>query len=111
MTGSALHTVDRREFLKTTAIAAAATVTGVAAGEGATRHADGVQPHGKLIDVSVSLSRWPCRRLPLDDASKLGAKLHSLGVVQAWAGSFEALLHKDLGLANARLAEECRTKG
>jgi hypothetical protein len=32
-------------------------------------------------------------------------------VTQAWAGNFEALLHKNLDAANARLADECRING
>ena len=32
-------------------------------------------------------------------------------ITQAWAGSFEAVLHKQLDASNRRLAEECRTRG
>jgi len=32
-------------------------------------------------------------------------------VTQAWAGTFEAILHNDLASANQRLADECRSAG
>jgi uncharacterized protein len=60
------------------------------------------------IDVNVSLFRHPTRRLPYDDAVSLAAFLQSKGVIQAWAGSFEALLHRDMAGVNLRLVEECR---
>jgi predicted TIM-barrel fold metal-dependent hydrolase len=64
-----------------------------------------------VIDVNVHLSRWPFRRLPDDDTPRLVARLKRGGVTQAWAGSFDALLHRDVAAVNSRLADECRTAG
>jgi len=64
-----------------------------------------------IIDVNVSLSRWPFRRLTGDESADLVARLRKRNVTQAWAGTFDGLLHKDLAAANARLARDCRTHG
>ena len=64
-----------------------------------------------MIDVNVSLFRWPFRRLAGDDTAGLVAALRKRNVVQAWAGSLEGVFHKDLTSANVRLAEECRRFG
>jgi len=64
-----------------------------------------------LIDVNVNLSRWPLRRLRGDDTAALVAMLRRQGVVQAWAASFDALLHKDIASVNSQLADECRRHG
>jgi len=60
-----------------------------------------------IIDVNVYLSRWPCRRLPLDETPRLVERMKKLGIGQAWVGSFDALLHRDIEGVNARLAAEC----
>lgn len=64
-----------------------------------------------MIDSNVSLSRWPFRRLPGDETPELVARLRKASVRQAWAGSFDALLHRDIGGVNSRLADECRRHG
>jgi predicted TIM-barrel fold metal-dependent hydrolase len=64
-----------------------------------------------VIDVNVSLFRWPFRRLAGDNTAGLVAALRKHNVVQAWAGSLEGVFHKDLTSANARLADECRRFG
>ncbi len=99
--------ISRRAFLGATV---AATTLALPAGQAAAV----IQPaavRGGLIDVNVSLSRWPLRRLLYDETPALVARLRRLGVTQAWAGSFDGVLHKDLGAVNARLARECRQHG
>jgi uncharacterized protein len=57
-----------------------------------------------IIDTNINLSRWPFRRLKGDETPDLVRWLRSRNVTQAWAGSFDRLLHKDIGGVNARLA-------
>lgn len=64
-----------------------------------------------LVDTNVHLFEWPFRRLPYDRTNALVAKLRRHGVQEAWAGSFEALLSKDLSGVNERLVEACRREG
>ena len=64
-----------------------------------------------IVDTNVYLSRWPFRRLTGDETPDLVARLRKRNVTQAWAGSFDGILHKDIGGVNARLASDCRTHG
>jgi uncharacterized protein len=64
-----------------------------------------------IVDVNVSLSRWPFRRLRGDEPAELVARLRKHNVSQAWAGTFDGIFHKDIAAANARLSKDCRTYG
>jgi predicted TIM-barrel fold metal-dependent hydrolase len=61
----------------------------------------------QIVDTNVSLFHWPFRRLPLDETQKLVDKLRWLGVTEAWAGSFEGLLQRDIAAVNQRLVDVC----
>lgn len=111
---------NRRAFLKTSLLAGAAatlaraaragdTAPAAAAPAASTSASSDVSPG--IVDTNINLFRWPFRRLKYDDTRALVAKLRKHRVVEAWAGSFEALLHKDLAGVNERLAAECRTHG
>lgn len=63
------------------------------------------------VDVNIHLGRWPFRRLKGDEPAELIAKLKAQNVQSAWAGSFDALLHRDLAAVNARLADDCQRHG
>jgi predicted TIM-barrel fold metal-dependent hydrolase len=65
-------------------------------------------PPLQIIDTNIHLFQWPFRRLPLDDCGKLVHKFRQLGISQAWAGNFEAILHRDISSANERLFKACR---
>lgn len=64
-----------------------------------------------IVDVNVNLSRWPFRRLAFDETARLVTKLRQNQITEAWAGSFDGLLHRDVAAVNARLAAECRKFG
>jgi predicted TIM-barrel fold metal-dependent hydrolase len=64
-----------------------------------------------IIDTNVYLSRWPFRRLHGDEPDELVAKLRRQNVEQAWVGSFDALLHRDVAAVNERLVQDCRQHG
>ena len=64
-----------------------------------------------IIDTHAYLSRWPFRRLAGDEPAVFVASMRAQGVGQAWVGSFDGLLHRDLSAVNTRLAADCRAHG
>jgi hypothetical protein len=106
--------IDRRSFLKNSLLGAAVvsaagaqSSTGQSAAQSAPATAS--QAPG-IIDTNVNLFRWPFRALKYGDTRALVAKLKKHRVIEAWAGSFEALFAKDMNGVNERLAAECREK-
>src|SRR5213592_3905357 len=108
--------IDRRKFLKNSLLGVAAVsfadrqplAAQTAAGSAAV--ATSSRAPG-IIDTNVNLFSWPFRALKYCDTKALVAKLRKHRVVEAWAGSFEALLSKDMNGVNTRLADECRAQG
>lgn len=106
-----LSQIERRDFLKSALLTAA--VAGIPRAEAA-RAKDasaGKAATGGWVDTNVSLFQWPCRRLPLDRTEALVEKLRQHGFAEAWAGSFEGILHRDIAGVNERLAAECQRIG
>src|SRR5215831_859625 len=105
--------IARRSFPKTSLLgtAAVALPTGQSlAAQTTAGNAPVVRSLG-IIDTNVNLFDWPFRALKYRDTKALVAKLKKHRIIEAWAGSFEALLSKDINGVNTRLAEECRKHG
>jgi predicted TIM-barrel fold metal-dependent hydrolase len=106
--------LDRRGFVKASIVPAALAIPN----SPAMRPAHGAEsPQGEpakgpeLIDTNVHLFQWPFRRLKYDRTDALVRKLRRHRIVQAWAGSFDALLQKQLDGVNRRQTDECRDRG
>src|SRR6266849_6776153 len=108
--------IDRRSFLKNSLLGAAA-VSLAGQQPAASQTAAGSDPVATfskapgIIDTNVNLFDWPFRSLKYRDTKALVGKLKKHRVIEAWAGSFEALLSKDMNGVNTRLATECREHG
>src|SRR5713101_2947017 len=106
--------IDRRSFLKSSLLATAVTLgtRESVASQAAAGNAPAGAPSGPgIIDTNVNLFNWPFRALKYRDTKALVAKLKKHRIIEAWAGSFEALLSKDINGVNTRLAAECREHG
>src|SRR5262245_44180100 len=64
-----------------------------------------------FIDTHAYLSQWPLRRLDGDEPAEFVTRVRAQNVTQAWVGSFDGLLHKDVASVNARLSADCRKYG
>ncbi len=91
--------IERRKFLKHSLLGAAAVSL------------PGHQPLAAETGVRNAPVSWPFRALKYRDTKALAAKLKKHRIIEAWAGSFEALLSKDMNGVNARLAAECLEHG
>ena len=108
--GHDARTIDRRSFVKASLIPAALPIAAALANASA----PGAEPAPAgpdIIDSNIHLFEWPFRKLKYDRTEALVVKLRQHRITQAWAGSFEAVLHKQLDSINRRLTEECRTHG
>ena len=100
--------IDRRSFLKSSLLGAAAVSLEASTSQAALKNTPTAPG---IIDTNVNLFDWPFRALKYRDTKALVAKLKKHRVIEAWAGSFEALLAKDMNGVNSRLADECRKQG
>lgn len=85
--------MNRRTFIAQAAATAGATALA----------ASGGRP-SPLIDTNVYLGQWPFRTFPRNLADRLSKR----GVTEAWTGSSDSILHRDLTQVNAALAAECK---
>lgn len=64
-----------------------------------------------IIDTNVYLGAHPFRESISAKPDALALKLANQNVTEAWAGSFEALLQRDITSVNERLARACKAGG
>ncbi len=102
--------IDRRSFVKASLIPAVYPLAAALVSPSA-QSAQPAPPGPEIIDSNVHLFQWPFRRLKYARTEALIAKLKRHRITKAWAGSFEAVLHKQLDHINRRLAEECSARG
>src|SRR5262249_7404466 len=105
-----MRKLTRRRFLNGALVSAAFGTLPRRAVQGEEPDRSVDSPPG-IIDTNVHVFDWPFRKLKYAGAKALVAKLRQHRIKQAWAGSYEGLLHKNLDGVNARLAEECQANG
>ena len=105
-----MRKLTRRRFLNGTLLPAVLGTLSERAVQGGEPDGGAAVPPD-IIDTNVHLFDWPFRKLKYAGAKALVAKLRRHRIRQAWAGSYEGLLHKNLDGVNARLAEACRADG
>lgn len=65
----------------------------------------------QIIDTNLYVGPHPFRESITTAPAALAAKLAKQNVTQAWAGSFEALLQRDITSVNAHLVRSCAEHG
>lgn len=105
-----MSSLDRRQFLQHSLAAGAALALTRTPFAASAPTAPATASPG-IVDTNVNLFQWPFRKLKYSETPALVAKLRRHRVIEAWAGSFDALLHKDIAGVNERLATECRARG
>jgi predicted TIM-barrel fold metal-dependent hydrolase len=106
--------LDRRSFVKASLVPAALAIPVTPANrpeQGTQSPPEQPATGPEIVDTNVHLFRWPFRGLKYDRTDALVRKLRRHRIAQAWAGSFESVLSKQLDAANRRLADECRERG
>ena len=103
--------LHRRDVLKGALLAAAGGTIASAQEAAESPRQEAASRPCPVIDTNIHLFQWPFRRLSLDTCAELVDKLRALNVAQAWAGSFEGLLHRDVRGVNSRLADVCHDEG
>lgn len=105
-------TPDRRTFVKASLVPATYPLTAWASRQDVeTDEPEEAAGPPEIVDTNVHLFEWPFRKLKYQRTETLLAKLRKHRIAKAWAGSFEAVFHKQLDASNRRLAEECKTRG
>lgn len=107
-----MRTTDRRSFVKASLIPTVFPLATMFSNPAAESAEPAAVPAGPdIVDSNVHLFQCPFRKLKYTRTEALIAKLRKHRITKAWAGSFEAVLHKQLDTVNRQLADECRTRG